>query len=83
MDFDRPLQPGPLQPATWSGRAFGREVIFQFLNAAGPTIIGSTRLGAFIGPGVYCSYTPPPFDVVSALGVPADPIVRFPWSLGP
>lgn len=36
-----------------------------------------TKAGSGFGPD-RCTYSPPPYDVMSDVGIPADPIVDFP-----
>lgn len=78
VTFDRPLQPGVLDPGNWFFRWANWGYPANNVGAAGTdvTIWPATGSGQ-VGPSIV-NYTPPPFDVLSVPGQPADAFSGFP-----
>lgn len=83
VEFQHPLIPGSLDPANWFVRWLNRS---RFVDAAlvapgNPLAVAFTTSGSGVdvGPDVV-SYSPPPFDVISATAraVPAPAFSDFP-----
>lgn len=82
LNFDRPLQPGPIDPLNWQLRYNSTLWNGVGINAGLPAahhVSGTfTNTGIPQPPGTFLYYLPPPFDVVSTFGKPAAAFADFP-----
>lgn len=78
ITFDRPLAAGPLAAANYFMRA--GNVIWGALTAGASDnqVTGSAEPGGIDVGADIISYTPPPFDVTTPLGLPAAAFADFP-----
>lgn len=86
VTFDRRLTTAVLDGTNWDARVLGVHLsgpLGPGMTAAGSVVTG--RLTGFLpdpGPDV-CSFSPPPFDVLSDKGLPAAAFVNYPLVLLP
>lgn len=78
VTFNQPLPAGPLNVGNWTMRATNDDYNAVTAVAAGNVVSGTAVL---LLPGIgpdEINYAPPPFDVTSLLGLPADAFAGFP-----
>lgn len=81
--FDRPLQPGPLDPGNWTFRVGNNGYTATAATAAGSQVTGPATLSfppPPSGPDAI-SYAATPADVLSVPGLPAAPFAYFPMNV--
>ena len=83
VEFDRLLEPGPLNTRNWRGVADFREFIMDFMLAADSSAIGRPIFGVPSPLTPRVTYTPPPFDVRSLAGFPGAPFQNVPIDVFP
>lgn len=78
VTFDRVLEKGVLDFGNWTARHTNVTWTCTAASAAG-RIVTCTMLAGVEDPGAQiCHYAPPPFDVLSAFGIPAAAFSDFP-----
>jgi len=80
VTYDRPLQPNPaLDPGNWSVRIspYRRTTIAAYCDATYVAVQYKTGGTLQVGPDVV-DYSPPPYDLVSPAGAPAESFEDYP-----
>ena len=81
--FDQALVPGAVDVGNWFLRVSGRIWTITAADADSNRVVLGTTVGAVQAGADVVSYSPPPFDVVSALpgGDPAEAFSDFPVTM--
>lgn len=76
--FDQLLVPGPIAHTNWSGQANDKAIVPYNAWVEGQQVIAQCDYGPPAGPEDWCSYDPPPFDVMNLYLDPAAAFYEFP-----
>lgn len=78
VKFSHVLQPGIINGGNWAGRSgYGTAWSTFIAHAIGRWVWGPWNPGGLMPGSAYATFSPPPFDVVSLDGVPAEAFATY------